>query len=104
VFRVLLCLMRETETPRRRGRPSLMPPLAVLERIRRLSARRQGLFRVHHTHGDLYARARRQFGSWQAAVRAAGCDYASAIDRARRRSLEKRRTTRLNRRTEARER
>jgi len=80
--------------PRRRGRPSLMPPFVLLERIRRLSERRQGLFRVHRTHGDLYARARRQFGSWQAAVRAAGCDYTTAIERARRRSLEKRRAIR----------
>ncbi len=80
--------------PSRRGRPSLMPPFVLLERIRRLSERRQGLFRIHHTHGDLYARARRQFGSWQAAVRAAGCDYATAIERARRRSLDKRRAIR----------
>lgn len=79
---------------RRRGRPSLIPPFVLLERIRRLSERRQGLFRIHRRHGDLYARARRQFGSWQAAVRAAGCDYATAIERARRRSLDQRRAIR----------
>jgi hypothetical protein len=68
-----------------------MPPIAVLRRIRRLASRAEGLFRVHRTHGDLYARARRQFGSWEAAVRAAGCDYDIALERARRRSLESRR-------------
>ncbi len=83
--------MHAIPTPRRRGRPSLMPPVVVLERIRRLAARSEGLFRVHRTHGDLYARARRQFGSWAAAVVAAGCDYQLAVDRARQRALENRR-------------
>lgn len=68
-----------------------MPPAALLERILKLSRRREGLFRIHHTHRDLYARARRQFGSWAAAVRAAGLDYESAMRRARARSIESRR-------------
>ena len=85
----------ELSTPaRRRGRPPSVPPLVVLERIRKLSARREGLFRIHLTHGDLYARARRQFGSWEAAVRAAGCNYALAIGRARDRARERRRARR----------
>jgi hypothetical protein len=75
----------------RRGRPSLLPPFVLLERIRALAGRDQGLFRVHRTHGALYARARRQFGSWAAAVRAAGIDYPAAVERARRRALANRR-------------
>jgi hypothetical protein len=68
-----------------------MPPAALLERILKLSRRREGLFRIHRTHRDLYARARRQFGSWAAAVRAAGLDYEGAMRRARARSIESRR-------------
>ena len=79
---------------RRRGRPPEVPPLVVLEHIRKLSNRREGLFRIHLTHGDLYARARRQFGSWEAAVRAAGCNSARAIGRARDRARERRRNRR----------
>ncbi len=70
----------------------------VLERIRRLAERPEGLFRVHRTHVDLYARARRQFGSWRQAVQAAGIDYALEVARARQRSLETRRRTRRRRR------
>jgi hypothetical protein len=76
---------------RRRGRPVEMPPATLLERIQKLAARREGLFRIHRTHRDLYSRARRQFGSWAAAVRAAGVDYEFMMRRARARSLEKRR-------------
>ena len=64
---------------------------AVLELIRRLGRRRQGLFRTHHTHPALYARARRLFGNWASAVAAAGIDYHLTIRRVRRRSLRSRR-------------
>src|SRR5262245_9506314 len=57
---------------RKRGRPLEMTQSEVLARIRQLAATANGLFRIHHTHSDLYARARRQFGSWAAAVAAAG--------------------------------
>jgi hypothetical protein len=76
---------------RRRGRPLEMAPAVLLERIQRLAQRAEGLFRVHRTHRGLYARARRQFGSWAAAVRAAGLDYGLAVRRAQRRSIENRR-------------
>jgi hypothetical protein len=68
----------------------LMTAAAVIECIREL-ADRNALFRVHLTQGRLYARARRQFGSWERAVRAAGIDYRQAVARARARSLEARR-------------
>jgi hypothetical protein len=74
-----------------------MTPAQVLDRIRRLSAAGDGLYRIHRTHSDLYARARRQFGSWAAAVSAAGVDYAGAILSARRRAGETRSTRRRNR-------
>lgn len=77
----------------RRGRPSLMSPSALLERIRQLAGD-EGLYRIHRRHGSLYARARRQFGSWSSAVQAAGVDYAQAVERARRRSIETRRRAR----------
>ena len=79
---------------RGRGRPILMAPSMVLEKIRQLSRRREGLFRVHHTHPGLYARARRQFGSWAAAVAAAGMDYGSSVSAARQRSIRGRRRRR----------
>lgn len=79
---------------RRRGRPLLMQRPVVIDRIRKLADRPQGLFRVHQTHSDLYARARRQFGSWAAAVGAAGVDYAGAVRRARIRSVRARRKAR----------
>jgi hypothetical protein len=80
----------EPRFSRPRGRPALMTAPALIDRIREL-AERGGLFRVHRTHGRLYARARRQFGSWARAVRAAGIDYGQAVARARARSLEARR-------------
>jgi hypothetical protein len=76
---------------RRRGRPLLMNREQVLEQIRTIATAGDGLFRMHHQHPGLYARARRQFGSWPAAVRAAGVDYGRTLDDARRRSLETRR-------------
>ena len=77
--------------PRKRGRPALMTREQLVASIRARAAGPDGLFRVHLTDSDLYARARRMFGSWAAAVAAAGVDYAQAIDTARRRSLETRR-------------
>lgn len=79
---------------RGRGRPILMAAPVVLDKIRQLSRRREGLFRVHHTHPGLYARARRQFGSWAAAVAAAGMDYGSSVSAARQRSIRGRRRRR----------
>ena len=80
--------------PRPRGRPPEMTPAALLERIRTLAVREDGLFRIHRTHGAIYARARRLFGSWAAAVAAAGQDYGGALASARRRSIENRRRRR----------
>jgi hypothetical protein len=79
---------------RRRGRPELMSRPQVLERILELAARDGGLFRVHQTNPDLYARARRQFGSWSSALQAAGVDYRAVMDGARRRSIDTRRANR----------
>lgn len=78
------------DTRRKRGRPAIMQRDQMLLSIRELARRPGGLFRVHLSHGDLYARARRMFGSWAAAVAAAGEDYERTIERARRRSLETR--------------
>lgn len=80
--------------PRSRlGRPLQMTPAEVLQQIRDLAAG-NNLFRVHRAAPGLYARARRQFGSWAEAVRAAGMDYGQALHSARRRSLETRRSRR----------
>lgn len=82
---------RRAPAPRRkRGRPLLMAPEAVLERIRQTATRADGLFRVHLEQPALYARARRLFGSWSAAVEAAGLDYGAAVEKARIRSLHTR--------------
>jgi hypothetical protein len=67
-----------------------MPGEAVLDHIRKLSQREVGLFRMHRTHSALYARARRQFGSWAAALAAAGIDYREALRQARTRGADKR--------------
>ena len=77
-------------TGRRRGRPMEMAPEEVLDRIRGLARHRPGLFRVHRERAALYARARRLFGSWEGAVRAAGLDYSSAVAEARRKALDAR--------------
>lgn len=82
---------------RRRGRPLDMAPEAVLERIRLLAARDTGLFRIHLTDPPLYARARRLFGSWQGAVRAAGFDYVDVLEGSRRRAVLARRSRRAAR-------
>jgi hypothetical protein len=76
---------------RRRGRPPEMSATELLDRIRRLAMSRAGLFRVHRRFSSLYARARRNFGSWSAAVQAAGLDYRAAMTGARQRSLKNRR-------------
>ncbi len=85
------CAGHETREKRRRGRPLLMPKAVVLEEIRQLARREEGIFRAHLTHGRLYARARRMFGSWAAALETAGVDYAHTLERARRRGLRSRR-------------
>lgn len=92
----LLAMPASLTRQNQRGRPSLMNPHTVLEKIRQLAGREQGLFRIHHTHSGLYARARRQFGSWAEAVRAAGVDYGRCLDVARRRSTDGRRRRRRN--------
>jgi hypothetical protein len=79
--------------PRKRGRPLEMTADEVLGRIRGLAEER-GLFRIHHDHAALYARARRLFGSWAGALRAAGMDPDATLREARRRSFEARRRDR----------
>jgi len=76
---------------RRRGRPPRMSAQELLDRIRRLAVSRGGLFRVHQRNAGLYARARRIFGSWSAAVVAAGLDYREALTGARQRAARTRR-------------
>src|SRR5262245_20983613 len=76
---------------RRWGRPPKMTAPELLDRIRRLAETREGLFRVHQRFSSLYARARRNFGSWSAAVDAAGLSYTEAMSGARQRSLKTRR-------------
>jgi hypothetical protein len=66
----------------------------VLALIRSLHRRPEGLFRVHRAHPDLYARARRMFGSWSGAVIAAGIDYAGIVSLAAQRALKSRRNRR----------
>jgi hypothetical protein len=83
--------------PRRRGRPLEMSPDEVLGHIRQLAARGE-MFRVHLGHPALYARARRQFGSWAEAVARAGADYAVVVEAARRRAVDTRRSRRSRRR------
>jgi hypothetical protein len=68
-----------------------MPEPQLLDAIRRLAASKGGLFQVHRQYGSLYARARRRFGSWAAALRVAGFDYDHVLNAARQRSLESRR-------------
>ena len=75
---------------RKRGRPLEMQPHEVLARIREL-ALRNALFRVHLDAPSLYARARRQFGTWASALVAAGVDHDAAVKAARRRAVEHRR-------------
>src|SRR5262245_6001426 len=74
---------------------------SVLERIRSVARRRPGLFRVHRSHSRLYARARRLFGSWAAALAAAGFDHALVVSASNRRALETRRRRRRRRRAPA---
>ena len=76
---------------RGRGRPAGMTVQELLERIRKLAKSRDSLFRVHHRNPSLYARARRRFGSWSAALQAAGLDYREAMTWARQRSIQSRR-------------
>jgi len=83
---------------RGRGRPLLMTREAVLEKIRQLAAREEGIFRVHLTHSGLYARARRMFGSWAAALEAAGVNYGQTVAHARGRALRSRRNRAARRR------
>lgn len=78
---------------RKRGRPLEMMPQEVLRRIRELAERGQ-LFRVHLDTPALYARARRLYGTWAAALGAAGLNHGQAVAAARQRSLETRRRRR----------
>ena len=75
---------------RKRGRPLEVQPHEVIARIREM-ALRNALFRVHIDAPSLYARARRQFGTWASALVAAGVDHAAAVKAARLRSVEHRR-------------
>ena len=76
--------------PRRRGRPPLCAPEEVLDDIR--SAAKAGrLFRVHLDRPALYARARRLWGTWAGALRAAGLDPRSVFEASRQRAIETRR-------------
>jgi len=84
---------------RRRGRPLLMSREAVIEKIRQLAKREEGIFRIHLTHSGLYARARRMFGSWSAAVEAAGVNYGQTLEHARGRALRTRKNRAARRRT-----
>src|SRR5437773_7621488 len=86
---------------KKRGRPPKMSAQELLDRIRRLAVSRAGLFRVHERNASLYARARRNFGSWSAAVAAAGLDYREALSGARTRSARMR-SVRMRRRRSAR--
>jgi hypothetical protein len=76
-------------TPRKRGRPLEMAPQEVLRWIRDLAERGQ-LFRVHHDAPALYARARRLYGTWAAALGAAGVNHGATVAAARQRALETR--------------
>ena len=86
---------RRAGSARKRGRPLEMAPSDVLRRIRDEYACGT-LFRMHREHPGLYARARRLFGTWAAAVAEAGVDHHRAMADARRRSLETRRHARQN--------
>jgi hypothetical protein len=81
-------------TPRRRGRPPMMTREEVLEQIRS-AASADALFRVHLDQPALYARARRLWGTWAAAVATAGFDYEKTIAEARRRAIASRRKPQL---------
>ena len=81
--------------PRRRGRPPLLAPEQVLHEIRTEFGEGR-LFRVHIEKPALYARARRLWGNWAAALGAAGLDPARVMEAARQRALETRRRKRLN--------
>ena len=78
---------------RPRGRPLLMNRARALELIHE-AARDGRMFRVHLEQPALYARARRMWGSWSAALAAAGIDYEQVVHSARRRSVDTRRTRR----------
>jgi hypothetical protein len=87
--------VRRAGSARKRGRPLEMAPSEVLHRIREEYARGT-LFRMHREHPGLYARARRLFGTWAAAVAEAGVDHDRAVADARRRAIETRRRARQN--------
>jgi len=90
-----LSAVRQPIASRRRGRPVKMTRGEILEKIRQLARRKDGLFRVHRTQAGLYARARRMFGSWSAAVAAAGIDCLALRTEARVRSVRTRRRRRM---------
>jgi hypothetical protein len=82
--------VKSPPTPRRRGRPPLCAPEQVIDEIRSEAAAGR-LFRVHLDRPALYARARRLWGSWAGALRAAGLDPRSILDASRARAIETRR-------------
>ena len=86
---------RRVSFARRRGRPPLLSPEQVLSEIRAESNAGR-LFRVHLEKPALYARARRLWGNWAAALRAAGLDPRQVLETARQRALETRRRKRGN--------
>jgi len=96
----MVAMRRPNRSPRRRP-PRDAQERAVLERIRTVAGRRPGLFRVHRNHSRLYARARRLFGSWAAALAAAGFDHALVVSVSNRRAIETRRRRRRRRRVPA---
>lgn len=85
--------MGTTAPKRRRGRPALATPAEVVEQIRAAQAD-GGLFRVHISRPALYARARRIWGTWAAALAAAGIDHEDTMSDARKRSMDSRRQRR----------
>lgn len=84
---------RRVASSRRRGRPPMLTPEQVIGEIRGEAAGGR-LFRVHLERPALYARARRLWGSWADALRAAGLDPHSILEAARQRALETRRRKR----------
>ena len=76
----------DTETGMTTAKDELRSHLVAT--IRDLHQQAGGLSRIHRTHAALYAQARRAFGSWRAAVAAAGLDYGHELNQNLRRGLQ----------------